>query len=85
MTPAKRSRPSSLKIRSVSTPPNKLKDDLDKFIVDGGARWQNTVWQDIYNSPRYTTEEFSQKPYWVVDLMIPPPIQQKPVDHAQRE
>ncbi|CAM3704012.1 Ferripyoverdine receptor [Pseudomonas reidholzensis] len=47
----------------------KLKGGLDKVTVGGGARWQTTVWQDIYNSPKQTYEEFSQKSYWVVDLM----------------
>lgn len=47
----------------------KLKGELDKVSVGGGLRWQNTVWQDIYNSPKDTTEKFSQESYWVVDLM----------------
>ncbi len=47
----------------------KLKGDLDKVSVGGGLRWQNTVWQDIYNGPKGTTDAFSQESYWVVDLM----------------
>ena len=47
----------------------KLKGDLDKFTVGGGARWQNTAWQNIYNSPRSQYQKFEQPDYWVVDLM----------------
>ena len=47
----------------------KLKGDLNKVSVGGGARWQSTSWQEMYNSPKDRYEDFSQKPYWVVDLM----------------
>ena len=47
----------------------KLKGDLNKVSVGGGARWQSTAWQEMYNSPKDRYEDFSQKPYWVVDLM----------------
>ncbi|WP_338484372.1 TonB-dependent siderophore receptor [Pseudomonas trivialis] len=47
----------------------KLKGNLDKLTVGGGARWQSVGWQDIYNSPRGGYEEFSQKAYWLVDAM----------------
>ena len=47
----------------------KLKGDLDKFTVGGGARWQNTAWQNIYNSPHKEYQKFEQPDYWVVDLM----------------
>lgn len=47
----------------------KLKGDLDKFTVGGGARWQNTAWQNIYNSPHSEYQKFEQPDYWVVDLM----------------
>ncbi|SFX28254.1 outer-membrane receptor for ferric coprogen and ferric-rhodotorulic acid [Pseudomonas sp. NFR02] len=47
----------------------KLKGNLDKLTVGGGARWQSVGWQNIYNSPRGGYEEFSQEAYWLVDLM----------------
>nr|WP_318836585.1 TonB-dependent siderophore receptor [Pseudomonas khavaziana] len=47
----------------------KLKGNLDKLTVGGGARWQSIGWQNIYNSPRGGYEEFSQEAYWLVDLM----------------
>ncbi|AZF52831.1 Outer membrane ferripyoverdine receptor FpvA, TonB-dependent [Pseudomonas sp. R4-34-07] len=47
----------------------KLKGNLDKLTVGGGARWQSVAWQDIYNSPREGYEEFSQESYWLVDAM----------------
>lgn len=47
----------------------KLKGDLNKVSMGGGARWQSTAWQEMYNSPKDRYEDFSQKPYWVVDLM----------------
>ena len=47
----------------------KLKGDLNKVSVGGGARWQSTAWQEMYNSPKDRYEDFSQKPYWIVDLM----------------
>ena len=47
----------------------KLKGALDKVSVGGGARWQSTAWQEMYNGPKDRYEDFSQKPYWVVDLM----------------
>ena len=47
----------------------KLKGDLDKVSIGGGVRWQNTVWQNIYNSRKDAYEDFSQESYWVVDLM----------------
>ncbi|WP_124388959.1 TonB-dependent siderophore receptor [Pseudomonas sp. R5-89-07] len=47
----------------------KLKGNLDKLTVGGGARWQSVAWQDIYNSPRGGYEEFSQESYWLVDAM----------------
>ena len=47
----------------------KLKGDLNKVSVGGGARWQSTAWQEMFNGPKDRYEDFSQKPYWVVDLM----------------
>ena len=37
--------------------------------MGGGARWQNTAWQNIWNSPHGQYEKFEQPDYWVVDLM----------------
>ena len=51
----------------------KLKGDLDKLTLGGGARWQGAGWQTVYNwgydnrAGRY--EKFTQDPYWLVDLM----------------
>lgn len=47
----------------------KLKGNLDKLTIGGGARWQSVAWQDIYNTPRGGYEEFSQESYWLVDAM----------------
>ena len=47
----------------------KLRGALDKMTVGGGARWQSSAWQDIYNTPHGEYEKFEQQPYWVVDLM----------------
>lgn len=47
----------------------KLKGNLDKLTIGGGARWQSVAWQDIYNAPRGGYEEFSQESYWLVDAM----------------
>lgn len=51
----------------------KLKGNLDKLTLGGGARWQGAGWQTVYNwgydnrAGRY--EKFTQDPYWLVDLM----------------
>jgi outer membrane receptor for ferric coprogen and ferric-rhodotorulic acid len=47
----------------------KLHGALDKITVGGGARWQSSAWQYIYNTPHGEYEKFEQQPYWVVDLM----------------
>jgi len=47
----------------------KLPGALDQWTVGGGARWQSKAWQSIWNSPRNQYEDFTQKQYWVVDLM----------------
>jgi outer membrane receptor for ferric coprogen and ferric-rhodotorulic acid len=31
--------------------------------------WQGKGWQDVYNSGKGVTQEFSQAPYWLVDLI----------------
>jgi outer membrane receptor for ferric coprogen and ferric-rhodotorulic acid len=47
----------------------KLKGNLDKLTVGGGARWQSAGWQTLYNSGARQSEKFTQDPYWLVDLM----------------
>jgi outer membrane receptor for ferric coprogen and ferric-rhodotorulic acid len=47
----------------------KLTGSLDRLTLGGGARWQGKGWQDVYNSGKGVTQEFSQDPYWLVDLM----------------
>ncbi|MGX5794443.1 TonB-dependent siderophore receptor [Pseudomonas sp. E2-15] len=47
----------------------KLKGNLDKLTLGGGARWQSAGWQDVYNSGKSGYEKFTQEPYWLVDLM----------------
>lgn len=47
----------------------KLKGNLDKLTLGGGARWQSAGWQDVYNSGKNGYEKFTQEPYWLVDLM----------------
>ncbi|WP_122664681.1 TonB-dependent siderophore receptor [Pseudomonas viridiflava] len=46
----------------------KLTGSLDKLTLGGGARWQGKGWQDVDNG-RGVNREFSQDPYWLVDLM----------------
>ncbi|MCU7647169.1 TonB-dependent siderophore receptor [Pseudomonas piscis] len=47
----------------------KLKGPLDRWTIGGGARWQNKSWQNLYNRPKKSYEEFSQDAYWLVDVM----------------
>jgi outer membrane receptor for ferric coprogen and ferric-rhodotorulic acid len=47
----------------------KLKGNLDKLTVGGGARWQSAGWQTVYNAGKRDYEKFTQDPYWLVDLM----------------
>jgi len=47
----------------------KLKGSLDKLTLGGGARWQSSGWQTLYNSGKQRSEKFTQDPYWLVDLM----------------
>ena len=47
----------------------KLKGNLDKLTLGGGARWQSAGWQTLYNSGKRSSEKFTQDPYWLVDLM----------------
>ncbi|KAF6686169.1 TonB-dependent siderophore receptor [Pseudomonas sp. EKM23D] len=47
----------------------KLTGPWDKLTLGGGARWQGEGWQYLNNSPKRTTEKFSQDPYWLVDVM----------------
>ncbi|KQB52881.1 ligand-gated channel [Pseudomonas endophytica] len=47
----------------------KLKGNLDKLTLGGGARWQSAGWQTLYNSGLRSSEKFTQDPYWLVDLM----------------
>ncbi|WP_426809868.1 TonB-dependent siderophore receptor [Pseudomonas sp. WOUb67] len=50
----------------------KLKGNLDKLTVGGGARWQSAGWQTVNNwgyPGGGRSEKFTQDPYWLVDLM----------------
>ena len=47
----------------------KLKGPLDRWTIGGGARWQNKSWQNLYNRPKKSYEDFSQEAYWLVDVM----------------
>ena len=50
----------------------KLKGNLDKLTVGGGARWQSAGWQTVRNwgyPGGGRSEKFTQEPYWLVDLM----------------
>lgn len=51
----------------------KLKGSLDKLTVGGGARWQSAGWQTVnnwgYNNRAGRFEEFTQDPFWLVDVM----------------
>ncbi|MHC6225044.1 TonB-dependent siderophore receptor [Pseudomonas sp. X10] len=42
---------------------------LEKLTVGGGARWQSKGWQVLYNRPKDRNQEFSQAPFWLVDVM----------------
>ncbi|VVO27105.1 TonB-dependent siderophore receptor [Pseudomonas fluorescens] len=46
----------------------KLKGQLDRMTIGGGARWQNKSWQSVGNPVR-GTEDVTQDAYWLVDLM----------------
>ncbi|WP_025859230.1 TonB-dependent siderophore receptor [Pseudomonas sp. CHM02] len=47
----------------------KLTGSLDNLTLGGGARWQGKGWQEVYNTRKSANQDFSQDPYWLVDVM----------------
>ncbi|ENO86767.1 TonB-dependent siderophore receptor [Thauera linaloolentis] len=48
----------------------KIPTHIAPLTVGGGARWQSKSWNTLSNPIRGGSERFTQKSYWLVDLML---------------